>query len=142
MPDQFFKKRQGIKKKRKVDIKDAYMKRHLIICEGWKTEPLYFESIKNLIDDKFGKNLKYETIEVERIEIEGTGRNTRDLVEYAIKRRNRALIPYGNVWCVFDKDSFLDSLLMMQSIYAKKIVSVLHGQMKHLNYGFYCILNT
>jgi RloB-like protein len=44
----------------------------------------------------------------ERIEIDGTGRNTEDLVRYAINKRKSAEIPYGHVWCVFDKDSFTD----------------------------------
>lgn len=36
----------------------------------------------------------------------GVGRNTKDLVKYALRKSRFAKNPYGSVWCVFDKDSF------------------------------------
>ena len=42
------------------------------------------------------------------IDIQGTGRNTEDLVNYAIKINALAANRYGNVWVVFDKDDFSD----------------------------------
>jgi len=55
-------------------------------------------------------NLAPNTMKIvqERIDVDGTGRNTEDLVRYALKKKQEALIPYGHVWCVFDKDSFSD----------------------------------
>ena len=108
MADQLFKKRQGVKRIRKEAVRDIEPFRYLIVCEGEKTEPNYFIGIKKLINDKFGNKIVVEDIKVDRIVIDGTGRNTEDLVRYAIERRKCADIPYGHVWCVFDKDSFSD----------------------------------
>ena len=106
--DQLFKKRQGKKQQRKEAIKEIAPYRYLIVCEGKKTEPYYFEGIKRLINAKYGNKIIVNQIKVERIDIDGTGRNTEDLVKYAIEKRKNAEIPYGHVWCVFDKDSFTD----------------------------------
>ena len=67
----------------------------LIVCEGTKTEPNYFEEM--------GKHLRINT----KVEIDGTGRNTLDLVSYTASRKNDD--DFDEVWCVFDKDDFSDS---------------------------------
>ena len=67
----------------------------LIVCEGTKTEPNYFEEM--------GKHLRINTV----VEIDGTGRNTLDLVSYSSERKNEG--DFDEVWCVFDKDDFSDS---------------------------------
>ncbi|MEN8905997.1 MAG: RloB family protein [Clostridiales bacterium] len=108
LSDQLFKKRQGKKIKRAEFIKNIAPYRYLIVCEGEKTEPYYFEGIKKIINEKYGNKIVVKNIKTERIEIYGTGRNTENLVQYTIDKRRRAEIPYGNVWCVFDKDSFSD----------------------------------
>lgn len=108
MADQLFNKRKGQKKKREKAYREIQPFRYLIICEGKKTEPLYFEGIRNRINNKYGDKIRVEDIKAERIDIDGTGRNTEDLVRYALKKKQEALIPYGHVWCVFDKDSFSD----------------------------------
>jgi hypothetical protein len=59
----------------------------LIVCEGEQTERLYFEGFK-----------------VPSATVVGTGFNTVTLVKEAI--RLNSTIPYDQVWCVFDKDSF------------------------------------
>lgn len=61
----------------------------LIVCEGAKTEPNYFE--------------QFEVTNI-TIEPRGIGDNTIRLVEYAVAEsiKNK----YDQVWCVFDKDSF------------------------------------
>ena len=63
----------------------------LIVCEGKNTEPDYFNQFK---------------LSSATVKIVGTGHNTVSLVEYAnrlnIKRK------YDQVWCVFDKDDFLN----------------------------------
>ena len=103
---------------RKIKIDNALLKRYaqesakrqsdtklkrkfiLIVCEGEKTEPNYFESIR--------KNLKKGLLEVE---IQGLGRNTLDVVEEADRLRHKYKSEknriYDEVWAVFDKDSFL-----------------------------------
>ncbi len=72
----------------------------LIVCEGEKTEPNYFEAISNQLPKDM----------VKRITIVGTGRNTVDLIEEAekeIAKRARSGAPdFYYVWLVFDKDDF------------------------------------
>jgi hypothetical protein len=60
----------------------------LIVCEGTKTEPSYFAA--------FG---------VASVDVVGTGRNTRTLVEET-KRIKAERDGYDRYWCVFDRDSF------------------------------------
>ena len=61
----------------------------LIVCEGERTEPNYFD--------------QFEVTNI-TIDPRGIGDNTIRLVEYAIKESKRN--DYDQVWCVFDKDSF------------------------------------
>lgn len=63
-------------------------KAFLIVCEGEKTEPLYFKGFK-----------------LGSVEVRGLGKNTKTLVEDAI-RLKEAGDPYDQYWCVFDRDSF------------------------------------
>jgi hypothetical protein len=70
----------------------------LIVCEGQKTEPLYFKAF----------DVKKDVIE---LEISGEGRNTLSLITQAIEKRDKGIKTnkrYNQVWCVFDKDSFSD----------------------------------
>lgn len=74
---------------------------YLIVCEGVRTEPAYFNYFK-----KFLPNHLLETIEVS-----GQGDNTINIVDIAIKKRaererNVLLPPFDEVWAVFDKDDF------------------------------------
>jgi len=86
MADQLFKKRQGKRKLRKEAIREVSPFRYLIVCEGSKTEPFYFDGIKKLINEKYGDKIRVSKVNAERIEIDGTGRNTEDLVKYTIKK--------------------------------------------------------
>jgi hypothetical protein len=63
--------------------------RFLIVCEGEKTEPQYFERFRvpHLI-----------------VDVKGVGMNTLSLVEKAIELSR--MDNYDQVWCVFDKDDF------------------------------------
>ena len=74
----------------------------LIVCEGEKTEPYYFESIKRRMKSGAGS----------KVEVVGAGAHTRDLVDCArnaiAKRKAEGLPMYYHVWLVFDKDSFED----------------------------------
>ena len=75
--------------------------RFLIVCEGKKTEPYYFEA---LIDAKISA--------VREAKVEGEGKATIALVdqtqqireELELKNKTR----FDRVWVVFDKDSFPD----------------------------------
>jgi hypothetical protein len=74
----------------------------LVVCEGSKTEPNYFNSIK--------KSLPKSVLETIQVDIIGTGTNTLTVVdrtveevEKAIRVRNRK---FDEVWVVIDRDSF------------------------------------
>jgi hypothetical protein len=61
----------------------------LIVCEGAKTEPHYFNGFK-----------------LSSAQVRGLGRNTVDLVEAAIRLKENEFSGYDHYWCVFDRDSF------------------------------------
>ncbi len=93
--DNVWKKRfERDEKKRIVDTRTKLVY-FLIVCEGERTEPNYFSEL--------GKQLPRGTVE---LKIEGTGRNTIGLVDFAMKQRDNASRPYDRVWAVFDKDDF------------------------------------
>lgn len=89
------------KHKRKRNTKDK-RKYFLIVCEGEKTEPSYFESLK--------EDLPKGVLTSCRIDIEGTGRNTLSLIEESKKMKerleNETSLSIDKIWVVFDKDSF------------------------------------
>lgn len=74
----------------------------LIVCEGERTEPEYFNYFKNILP----RNL------LDTIEITGEGDNTINIVRKAIslreERKKNILKPdYDEVWAVYDKDDFV-----------------------------------
>jgi hypothetical protein len=82
---------------RPVDTRDE-RKRFLIVCEGTKTEPNYFEALKRLLPPN-----------VATIDIHGEGDNTLSLVAKARgirDKRGNGNFPFDQVWIVFDRDSF------------------------------------
>lgn len=83
-----FKRRGRSYMDRPVDVTEI-RQRFLIVCEGKKTEPQYFERFRvpSLV-----------------VKVEGIGMNTLRLVDEAIKIRSNG--EYDQVWCVFDKDDF------------------------------------
>lgn len=86
--------------KRKVGTREI-RQYFLIVCEGAKTEPNYFESIK--------KGLPPGVVDC--LEIEGEGKNTLNLIEETIKIRERKekasnQRKFDQTWAVFDRDSF------------------------------------
>ncbi|MDF2520571.1 MAG: RloB protein [Clostridia bacterium] len=104
--EEYFKKRKGQKKKRDEENQELAPYRYLIVCEGKKTEPYYFEGIKKRIELKYANKVTIEQ-KIE-LEIEGTGRNTNDLVNYVGFLVSRSTLPYGHIWVIFDKDDFTD----------------------------------
>ena len=75
---------------RRIDDREI-VERFLIVCEGEKTEPNYFQEFR---------------VPGRIVVIEGTGRNTLTLVDEAIRLNSEAKTVYDQVWCVFDRDSF------------------------------------
>lgn len=69
----------------------------LIVCEGSKTEPNYFESFPS-------ENGEFTIEQV----LEGGAGNTLNVVDKAIELRDKSDRKYDRVWAVFDKDSFPD----------------------------------
>ncbi len=74
----------------------------LIVCEGTKTEPFYFQGLK--------KDLLPGILQTVTIDIEGVGDNTLSLVKKAqkakAKREASTGLPIDRLWVVFDRDSF------------------------------------
>jgi hypothetical protein len=81
-------------KKRKVDSQEQRVY-FLIVCEGEKTEPNYFQS--------FVHSLPPYTLD---IEVEGKGYDPMGVVNYAVKKKDTGSKKYDSVWAVFDKDDF------------------------------------
>lgn len=100
--DNAFKKRfdrQETKRKQDTRPKRRF---YLIVCEGTKTEPHYFEGLK--------QKLPPHVLELVDLSIKGTGRNTLGVIDESIKIKEKIESQPGRVvdevWAVFDRDSF------------------------------------
>ena len=87
-------------KRRKENVREKLV-RFLIVCEGAKTEPHYFEAlINNYIST------------VREVTIEGEGRATVALVDRTLEIKTelerKNAMSFDRVWVVFDKDDFDD----------------------------------
>lgn len=89
------KKWMSPRRDEKRDIAPEY---HLIVAEGKKTEPNYFEALKDHINLKYPGRIS--------IKVKGTGKNTKGLLKYAQKIADRSVNEFKHVWIVFDKDDF------------------------------------
>ena len=101
IPNEHLKRYARQEQKRKQDVRNKRMY-YLIVCEGAKTEPNYFEGLK--------QDLPKGVLAAYQIDIEGTGRNTQSLVEEA-ERLKKAYEEntereIDRLWVVFDRDSF------------------------------------
>ena len=76
------------KKKRRQEYLEMKQYRYYIFCEGQQTEPLYFAGFKKLIE--------IEPCQAETMRVIGMAE------EYVKKNK----IKKGQIWCVYDKDSF------------------------------------
>lgn len=94
-------KRQAKSEWRKPGRRQGYRilapERHLIVCEGEKTEPLYFSGMRDALKPEFRNRL--------HIIVKGTGLHTLDLLEYAL-RECRLSGGYDHVWLAYDRDDF------------------------------------
>lgn len=63
--------------------------RHLIVCEGKKTEPLYFSGMRDALRPEFRNRI--------HIVVKGTGLHTTDLLDYALRecRLSAAMTMFG-----------------------------------------------
>jgi len=98
------KRRERREVKRQLNYKSK-RKRYLIVCEGEKTEPNYFEALKLA--------LPRGVLEVVDLKIIGEGLNTERLVKHSISLREKweseSFRLIDKLWIVFDKDSFTSS---------------------------------
>jgi len=86
-PDRSSKGRRGYKN-RNVNSREE-RQRFLIVCEGSKTEPNYFQGFR---------------VDVREIIVKGLGISPSQLVDEAdLLRQEKG---YDQVWCVFDRDSW------------------------------------
>ena len=92
-------------RKSKLKSKRLAPANYLIVCEGKKTEPNYFNGLKRRINEKYGNKVD---VLIPNIDVKGTGMNTTSLVKYTQKTVNHANKVYGQVWVVFDKDDYND----------------------------------
>ena len=99
------KNNRNISRKDKLKSKRQAPANYLIVCEGKKTEPNYFNGLKKKINEKYGNKVD---VLIPNIEVKGTGKNTTKLLKYTQKTVNHANKVYGQVWVVFDKDDYSD----------------------------------
>ena len=88
------------KKKRRQEYLEMKHYRYYIFCEGQQTEPLYFAGFKKLIEE----NPIYKDMVL--IEIEPCQAETMRVIGTAEEYVKKNKIKKGQIWCVYDKDSF------------------------------------
>ena len=76
-------------------IKPAY---HLIVTEGTKTEPAYFEAIRDRINRQHSNRI--------HLQVEGMGVGTLRLFDKAQKLVSKSPTKFSHVWVVYDTDDF------------------------------------
>ncbi len=121
VPNHIKKRLERIERKRTVEMRPQ-RRYFLIVCEGAKTEPLYFEAFKN--------DLPKGVLENATIDIEGEGKNTLSLVEQVLKIRERREQTtgrkYDQTWAVFDRDSFSAQNFNNAIFKARDVVPAIH----------------
>ena len=80
---------------RALKIKPEY---HLIVTEGEKTEPAYFEAIRDEINGQYREKIQ--------LHVHGEGDNTVSLFERAKQIAVASPNGYRHVWVVYDTDDF------------------------------------
>ena len=74
------------------------MTRHLVVCEGTRTEPRYFNGLKAALGEVDGQKVEVKVI--------GSGMHTTDLLELAQEWCRKSADTFDHVWIVYDKDYF------------------------------------
>ena len=100
----------SLKPLKKSDLEKGWMKKrrdkailiqpeyHLIVTEGTKTEPQYFQAVKDIINCQYRDKIQ--------LDIFGEGDNTLSLFEKAKSRVYQNANGYKHVWLVYDTDDF------------------------------------
>ena len=88
------------KKKRRQEYLEQKEFRYYIFCEGQQTEPQYFNGFKKYIES----NPIYKDMVL--VEIEPCGAETMRVIGQAEEYVRKNKIAKGQIWCVYDKDSF------------------------------------
>lgn len=88
------------RKKRKQDNLEKKEHRYYIFCEGEQTEPNYFEGFKSFIESD---PIYKDTV---LVEIEPCAAETMRVIKGAEEYVHRNSLQKGQIWCVYDKDSF------------------------------------
>lgn len=94
------KSKTAWKKQRAINRYEKAEHRYYIFCEGQRTEPDYFEGLKRDIE----KNPIYKNMVM--ITIEGCQAETLRVVDAAEKYVKKNKLQKGQIYCVYDKDSF------------------------------------
>jgi len=101
VPNEILKRRERAEQQRKVGIRSKNVF-YLIVCEGAKTEPNYFEVLKDDLPKGVLTNCQ--------IDIEGAGMNTQSLLKEARRLKGKYERGYSRkidkLWIVCDRDSF------------------------------------
>ncbi|MEL7655187.1 MAG: RloB family protein [Bacillota bacterium] len=118
--DDFFKKRKQAAKERKYEVRPARPNSFLIVSEGTKTEPFYFDGLAEYINHEYESSIN---VAKPQLDIHGEGKCTVSLVEAAANIDSRAHIVYGHRWVVFDKDDFndFDEAIKLANSYGFKV---------------------
>ena len=98
------------KKKRRQEHLEKKKYRYYIFCEGEQTEPQYFAGFKRLIEE----NPIYKDMVL--IEIEPCAAETMRVIGMAERYVKKNKIQKGQIWCVYDKDSFFCILHIIHRI--------------------------
>lgn len=85
-------------KARKDRNKSIFPEYHLIVCEGTKTEPIYFQVLSDIINAKYKGRISLIPI--------GKARGTLNLLDEAIKEHDKSKKEIKHVWIIYDKDNF------------------------------------
>lgn len=85
---------------------------HLIVTEGTKTEPAYFEAIGRKINSTYPDKI--------HVKVEGTGDNTLNLFQKAKLWADSSANGYRHVWVVYDTDDFPIEQINQTALLCKK----------------------
>lgn len=88
------------KRQRNIETRQLLKKHYYIFCEGKKTEPNYFTSMK----DRIEANAMYKNAVT--IKIKGVGEGTLKIIDQAETYVAQNSITNAEIWLVYDKDEF------------------------------------
>lgn len=91
------KKDEWRKPGRRQGYRTLAPERHLVVCEGKQTEPLYFRGMRDALKPEFRNRV--------HIVVKGTGLHTTDLLDYA-ERECHLSGGFDHVWVAYDRDDF------------------------------------